>query len=187
MTRLKITPLAIADVKIIAGPMLHDHRGFFGETWNRRDFAEAGIDIDFVQDNRSRCSAAGTVRGLHFQAPPFAQAKLVRVTRGRMFDVVVDLRKSSPSYGCCVAVELAGDDGLQLLIPKGFAHGFCTLEANTEIAYKVDAYYSAAHDRGINWRDPALGIDWPIAAADAVLSQRDRTLPLLRDFATPFA
>ncbi len=184
---LNITSLAIPDVKLIAAPPVHDHRGFFAETWNQRDFAAAGIDADFVQDNRSRCAVAGTVRGLHFQAPPFVQAKLVRVTRGRLLDVVVDLRRSSATYGRSVSVELTGDDGLQLFVPKGFAHGFCALEPDTEIAYKVGAYYSAQHEGGLNWNDPALAIRWPVDAHHAVLSDRDRSLPLLRELATPFA
>jgi dTDP-4-dehydrorhamnose 3,5-epimerase len=158
-----------------------DVRGYFAETYVRRDFSAAGIGQDFVQDNQSLSRAAATVRGLHFQIPPAAQAKLIRVLRGRIFDVVVDLRRSSARYATHVAVELDAETGDQLFVPAGFAHGFCTLEPDTEVLYKVDTVYSAAHDRGINWSDPALGIRWPAAARAAVLSDKDRALPLLRD------
>jgi dTDP-4-dehydrorhamnose 3,5-epimerase len=179
--KLDIRPLAHPDVKLIRAPRMADARGYFAETYVRRDFAVAGIAQDFVQDNQSLSRAAGTVRGLHFQIPPAAQAKLIRVLRGRIFDVAVDLRRSSARYATHVAVELDAETGDQLFVPVGFAHGFCTLAPDTEVLYKVDAVYSAAHDRGINWSDPALGIRWPAAARVAVLSDKDRALPLLRD------
>ena len=145
-----------------------------------------GIDQDFIQDNQSGSHRRGTVRGLHFQIPPFAQAKLVRVLRGRILDVVVDLRRTSPSYGQHLTVELGVDEDEQLFVPAGFAHGFCTLVPDTELYYKVDAVYSAAHERGLNWADPALGIDWPVNHNDAVLSDKDVMLPPLRDLPTYF-
>ena len=147
----------------------------------RRDVCERGVRKiwHFVQDNQSFSVSAGTVRGLHFQIPPFQQAKLVRVLRGKIFDVVVDLRRSSATYGKYIGVELSADGGEQLFVPRGFAHGFCTLVENTEIFYKVDAVYSAAHDRGVHWLDPKLGIHWPIETSRAMLSEKDRTLPAL--------
>lgn len=163
-----------------------DHRGFFSETYNRQRFVEAGIDMEFVQDNHSLSAAMGTIRGLHFQSPPFAQVKLVRVVRGRILDVAVDLRRSSATYGRHVAVELSAENGRQLLVPIGFAHGFCTLEADTEIHYKVSAYYSAAHDKGLAYNDPALGIDWPVTLGEAILSDKDRQQPRLADLAAYF-
>jgi dTDP-4-dehydrorhamnose 3,5-epimerase len=134
-----------------------------------------------VQDNQSFSAQQGTVRGLHYQLPPFAQAKLVRAVSGRLLDVAVDIRRSSPTFGQAVAVELSAAGGEQLFIPAGFAHGFCTLEPDTSLAYKVDAYYSAAHDRGIRWNDPALRIDWPVSEAEAMLSDKDRKQPFLSD------
>ena len=178
---MKIVPTRLADVKLIVPTSHADERGFFAETYNRRAFARAGIDFDFVQDNQSLSTRAGTVRGLHFQTPPHAIAKLVRVGRGAVFDVALDLRRGSPSYGRHVTVTLSAANGSQLLIPVGFAHGFCTLEPDTEVIYKVTGYYSPGHDAGIAWSDPALGIAWPVAPASAVLSERDRGLPLLAD------
>jgi|SRR5438477_1045662 len=177
--KLEIQSLEIADVKLIRGAAFVDRRGEFAETYVRRDFVAAGIAADFVQDNQSRSRASGTVRGLHFQVRPFVQAKLVRVLRGRIFDVAVDLRRNSPHYGRYVAAELAAGSGEQLLVPAGFAHGFCTLEPDTEVFYKVDATYSAAHDRGVNWLDPGLAIRWPIQANEAVLSEKDAALPCI--------
>ena len=181
LMKLDVIPLSLSGVRLIRAKRYLDPRGYFAETYVRRDFADAGIDQEFVQDNQSCSSARGTVRGLHFQIPPFAQAKLVRVLRGRILDVVVDLRRSSPSYGRHLSVELGADTGDQLYVPAGFAHGFCTLVADTEVLYKVDAVYSAEHDRGVNWADPALGIAWPVSEADAVLSPKDAALPALRD------
>lgn len=183
---LRVEPTALSDVKIVNPQRIGDQRGFFSETYNRQRFAEAGIDVEFVQDNHSLSAAAGTIRGLHFQSEPFAQAKLIRVVRGRILDVAVDLRQSSPTFGRHVAVELSAENGSQLLVPIGFAHGFCTLEPDTEIVYKVSAYYSATHDHGLRWNDPALDIDWPVAPTDAVLSDKDRQQPLLSELPAYF-
>lgn len=178
---LSIEETAIPAVKIITTRRFGDARGFFTETWNRKRFAEAGIDLDFVQDNHSLSGPAGTVRGLHFQSPPFAQDKLVRVVRGRILDVAVDIRRSSPTYGRHVAVELSAGNGRQLLVPVGFAHGFCTLEPDTEVLYKVSAYYAPEHDHGIAFDDPDLGIAWPVVPGAAVLSEKDRHHPRLAE------
>ena len=184
---MEILETAIAEVKVLV-PVRHgDHRGFFSEVYNRKRLEAAGIALDFVQDNHSRSARRGTVRGLHFQVPPHAQAKLVRVVRGAAFDVAVDLRRGSPTFGRHVTVTLSADAGNQVLVPEGFAHGLMTLEADTEILYKVSDHYAPDHDQGILWNDPALGIDWPIPPAEAVLSDKDRSLPLLADCATPFA
>ena len=178
--------LRIADVKVLAPKKHGDHRGFFSEVYNKRALAEAGIDIEFVQDNHSLSAEKGTVRGLHFQAPPFAQDKLVRVVRGSVFDVAVDLRKGSATYGEHVSVVLSAEVWNQLLVPIGFAHGFMTLEADTEVVYKVSGYYAPDHDHGLLWNDPALGIRWPIAEEEAVLSDKDRVQPRLSELVTPF-
>lgn len=179
---LSVTSTDIPDVKVITPRRFSDERGFFSETWNSSVLKEeAGIDALFVQDNHSLSRPVGTVRGLHFQSAPFAQDKLVRVTRGRIIDVAVDLRRSSDSYGRHVAVELSADNWRQLWIPAGFAHGFCTLEPDTEVQYKVTAPYSAAHDHGVLWNDPDLAIAWPVAAKDAVLSEKDAAQPRFRD------
>ncbi|MBB6254821.1 dTDP-4-dehydrorhamnose 3,5-epimerase [Nitrospirillum iridis] len=162
-----------------------DERGWFSETWNAEKHAEAGIAGPFVQDNQSLSRVQGTVRGLHFQLQPAAQGKLVRVIRGRILDVAVDLREGSATYGRHVAVELDAEEGWQLWVPVGFAHGFCTLVPDTEIAYKVTAPYSPAHDRGLLWNDPALGIPWPDFAG-AVLSDKDGKLPILAEVGNPF-
>lgn len=183
---LTVTSTAIPDVKVIVPRGFADSRGIFTETYNRARFAEHGIAIDFVQDNQSSSREAGTIRGLHFQGPPAAQAKLVRVVRGRVIDVAVDLRRSSPTYGKWVAEELSADDGKQLLIPAGFAHGFCTLEPDTHVFYKVDAYYAPAQEFGIAWDDPDLAIDWPVSADRVVLSDKDRRLPPLRSLPSYF-
>jgi dTDP-4-dehydrorhamnose 3,5-epimerase len=183
---LSVEPTAIPDVKIVTPTRFGDHRGYFSETYNRQRFVEAGIDTEFVQDNHSLSAAIGTVRGLHFQSEPFAQVKLIRVVRGSIFDVAVDLRRSSPTYGQHVGVELSAENGRQFLIPIGFAHGFCTLEPNTEIQYKVSAYYSAAHDHGLAWNDPALNIAWPVDPAAAVLSDKDHRQPTLAELPVYF-
>ncbi len=176
----------------IHGPLLltlrvfADARGAFVETYSRRDFAAIGIPDEFVQDNQSLSVAAGTVRGLHFQLHPHAQGKLVRVLRGRILDVAVDLRAASPSFGRHVAVELTAGDGQMLWVPPGFAHGFVTRAPETEVAYKVTALYAPECDRSLAWNDPALGIDWGVAAADATLSDKDRRAPLLADLGPAF-
>jgi dTDP-4-dehydrorhamnose 3,5-epimerase len=176
-----IERLGIPDLLLIRPKRHVDSRGYFVETYNQEAFAEIGIHTVFVQDNHSLSLKAGTIRGLHFQSAPFAQSKLVRVLRGRVFDVAVDIRRSSSTFGRYVSVELSAQDGGQILIPAGFAHGFCTLEPETEVVYKVDQYYSASHDRGIRWDDPVIGIDWPIGGQAATLSEKDKNLPLLAD------
>jgi dTDP-4-dehydrorhamnose 3,5-epimerase len=184
---LSVESTIIPEVKIVTPRRFGDHRGFFSETYNRQRFFAAGIDTEFVQDNHSLSAAVGTVRGLHFQSEPFAQAKLIRVVRGSILDVAVDIRRSSPTYGQHAAVELSAENGRQLFVPVGFAHGFCTLEPNTEIQYKVSAYYSAANDHGLAWNDPELGIAWPIAPAKAILSDKDSRQPTLAELPAYFS
>jgi dTDP-4-dehydrorhamnose 3,5-epimerase len=164
-----------------------DARGWFSETWQRERYAAAGIDVDFVQDNHSYSRPAGTLRGIHFQTPPVAQAKLVRCLRGRIWDVAVDLRAGSPTYAKWVAAELTAEGGEQLFVPAGFGHAFLTLEPDTEVAYKVDAFYAPECDAGIAWDDPDLAIDWPLPGVAPELSDKDAKLPRLKDFTSPFA
>jgi len=178
--------LAIPDVKLISLKRHGDARGYFVETWNREVFRQAGIDVDFCQDNQSYSPRKGVVRGLHFQTPPQAQAKLVGVLTGRIFDVVVDLRKASATFARHVTVELDADSGTQLFVPKGFAHGFLTLVPDTTVLYKVDAHYAPANDAGILWSDPDLDIPWPVRAEEVELSAKDASLPRLRDIAVSF-
>jgi dTDP-4-dehydrorhamnose 3,5-epimerase len=164
---VQVLETAIADVKLIK-PVRHvDSRGFLSEVFKASELRKHAIDIDFVQDNHSLSVSKGVVRGLHFQIAPFAQAKLLRVTAGSILDVSVDIRCGSPSYGRHVAVVLSATDWNQIFIPDGFAHGYCTLEPNTEVLYKVNTYYSPKHDRGLLWNDPALGIAWPVSADEA--------------------
>lgn len=183
---MQIEDTGIPDVKIVTPPRFADDRGYFAEWYSRAKLAAAGIGIDFCQDNISLSARTGTLRGLHFQLPPAEQAKLVGVIRGRIFDVALDLRKGSPTYGRHVAVELSAKRGNQLLIPAGFAHGFCTLEPDTLIFYKVSSPFSAAQDSGIYWNDPSLGIDWPVKESEAILSEKDAKLPRLADTDLPF-
>jgi dTDP-4-dehydrorhamnose 3,5-epimerase len=183
---LEVRHLVIPDIKLILPRRFGDPRGFFVETWNRKAFHDIGIDADFCQDNQSHSAPKGTVRGLHFQTPPHAQAKLVSVLRGAIFDVVVDLRKTSPTYRRHVTVELSAEEGHLLFVPKGFAHGFATLAPDTTVLYKVDAHYAPQHDAGILWSDPDLQIVWPLRAEEAVLSAKDAALPRLRTIASPF-
>lgn len=164
----------------------NDNRGVFEETYNRGLWRSVGVEIDFVQDNRSVSVSPYTLRGLHFQRPPFAQAKLVRVGRGRILDVLVDLRATSPTYGSHVAIELSAERGNQVLIPAGFAHAFLTLTSDTEVLYKTSAFYSRAHDGGIRWDDPALDITWPLDGHTPILSAKDEALPLLAEIEAPF-
>jgi dTDP-4-dehydrorhamnose 3,5-epimerase len=178
---LEVTETAIRGVRILVARRLRDERGFFAETWNRDRFHDVGIDMEWVQENHALSAAAGTVRGFHYQVAPAAQAKLIRVVRGAVLDVAVDLRRGSPTFGRHVAVELSAANFRQLLIPVGFAQGYCTLEPDTEIIYKVDHVYIPDAERGIRWDDPALGIDWPVKPEVAVLSEKDRGLPLLAD------
>lgn len=178
---MQMTDTEIVDVKILEPKKFGDERGFFSETWNATAMADAGLDITFVQDNHAYSRDAGTVRGLHYQLMPRAQGKLVRVARGAVLDVAVDIRKGSPTFGKHVAVELSSDNWRQLWVPAGFAHGYCTLAPDTELLYKVTDFYSPDHDCGILWNDPALGINWPVNNADVILSVKDKVMPLLDD------
>ena len=171
---LQIIPTAIPAVKVIVPGKFADTRGVFSETYNKLRFSEHGIDLEFVQDNESCSIKAGTVRGLHFQKPPRAQDKLIRVLHGRIFDVAVDLRTTSSTYGRWVFEELSADNCRQLLVPAGFAHGFCTLEPDTKVFYKVSDYYSSDHDVGVAWNDPDLAISWPVSSECVLLSEKDQ-------------
>ena len=176
---MQVTKTVLDGVVILTPKKLGDQRGFFSETYNRKTLAGLGIDLEFVQDNQSLSVDVGVVRGLHFQTPPFAQDKLVRVVKGRILDVAVDLRRASPTFGQHVAVELSAENWQQLLVPIGFAHGFMTLEPHTEVVYKVTNYYSPENDCGVRWNDPAIGIKWPLPAEQAILSAKDAVLPFL--------
>lgn len=178
---MEISATTIADVKLLRVPVFADERGWFGEIFNRNAFVAAGLPCDFVQDNQSYSARAGTLRGLHWQAEPHAQVKLIRVLRGAVLDVVVDLRRGSSTFGRHVAVELSAENRLQLLVPKGFAHGFLTLEPDTEVLYKVDAAYAPAAERGLHYADPDLAITWPDPPGVRVVSAKDRALPSLRE------
>jgi dTDP-4-dehydrorhamnose 3,5-epimerase len=177
---LEVKELGLPGVKVIVPKRFGDNRGFFSETFNKERYAEAGITSEFVQDNHSLSAEVGTVRGLHFQIAPKAQAKLVRVIRGSILDVSVDIRKSSPTFGKWVSATITAELGEQIHIPVGYAHGFCTLEPNTEVLYKVSDFYAPDLELGIRWDDPAIGIEWPIAVAP-VLSAKDAKNPLLKD------
>jgi len=178
---IRVNQLAIPDLIEIEPATFMDERGWFSETYSQRTYARLGIDAVFVQDNHSYSEKAGTVRGLHYQMQPSAQAKLIRVLRGRAVSVAVDIRRSSPTFGRHAKIELSGGQANQVYIPAGFAHGFCTLEPQTEVFYKASTFYDPANERGINWKDPALGIDWPVRAADAVLSPKDIEHPMLAE------
>lgn len=182
---MQIEATAIADVKLLIPRRFGDDRGFFAETYSRRVLAEAGIDADFVQDNHSVSREVGTVRGLHFQSPPHVQAKLVRCGAGRLFDVAVDIRKGSPTYGQWVGAELSAENGHQLFIPGGFLHGFVTRDPDTEIVYKCSGYYAPECDGAVRFDDPAIGIDWGLTGAPH-LSAKDEAAPLLADLSNPF-
>ena len=176
---MKVVPLKLEGAKLLE-PMVHgDHRGFFMESYNDQIMKDNGINYEFIQDNQSLSVETGVLRGLHYQLNPKAQTKLIRVVSGAIYDVIVDIRKSSPTFGQWVGVILSEDNKRQLLVPKGFAHGFCTLVPNTQVLYKVDEYYSPEHDRGILWNDPALAIDWP--TSQPVLSGKDQSHPVLAD------
>ncbi len=185
--RFTATELALDGVLLINPQRIEDSRGYFMETYRARTFEDFGMPAVFAQDNEAFSGAAGTIRGLHFQAPPYAQAKLVRTVHGAIFDVAVDLRRGSPTFGRWVGVNLSAANGHQLFVPQGFAHGYCTLEPDTTVAYKCDRYYAAEADAGILFSDPAIGIEWPVAIEDAIVSKKDRKLPLLEDVASPFA
>lgn len=176
---------SLSGVVLLTPRRFGDHRGFFAETFSHRAYSEVGIDINFVQDNHSLSSEVGTVRGLHFQAPPTAQAKLVRCGRGAIFDVAVDIRKGSPTYGQWVGYELSAENGAQLFIPAGFAHGFATLKPDSEIVYKCSDYYAPQTEGAVRWDDPAIGIDWPLSC-DPILSDKDAVAPLLSALESPF-
>ncbi len=183
---LAVTSTAIEAVKIITPGSFVDPRGELCETYNRDRLVEHGITLEFVQDTQSVSVKAGTIRGLHFQSSPAAQGKLVRVLRGSIFGVAVDLRRSSPTYGKWTADRLSAADRRQMLMPAGFAHGFCTLEPDTHVFYKVTAGYSPANDLGIAWNDPDLAIDWPVLSGKAILSDRDKRLPAFNSLAAYF-
>ncbi|MEH7548371.1 MULTISPECIES: dTDP-4-dehydrorhamnose 3,5-epimerase [Bacillaceae] len=177
---MNIVETLLPGVKIIEPKVFGDHRGWFMETYNEEILKEAGVDIRFVQDNQSFSAAKGTLRGLHYQLSPKAQTKLVRCTRGSIFDVAIDIRKGSPTFGRWFGIELTAENKKQLLIPKGFAHGFMTLTDDVEVQYKVDELYATEYDRGIIWSDPAIGIEWPMDITP-VLSAKDEKAPLLSD------
>lgn len=176
---MKVTPLKLQGASLLE-PVVHgDNRGFFMESYNEEVMQKAGVNFQFIQDNQSLSAEVGVLRGLHYQLNPKAQAKLIRVLSGVIYDVIVDVRRSSPTFGQWVGVILSEYNKRQLLVPKGFAHGFCTLVPSTQVLYKVDEYYSPENDRGILWNDPSLGIDWPVASP--VLSDKDKRHPLLKD------
>ena len=171
----------IPEVKVVVPQRIGDSRGFFSEVWNARIFGAVGIEATFVQDNHVRNPQKGTVRGLHYQVNPLPQGKLLRVTRGAIFDVAVDIRRGSPTFGRHADAVLSADNWYQLWVPVGFAHGYCTLEDDTEVQYKTTDFYSPAHDRGIAWSDPMLMITWPVTIEKAIVSDRDRALPRLSE------
>ena len=173
-------------VRLIRTRRFSDDRGWFAETFNAAKWAEQGVTVDFVQDNHSMSVPAGTIRGIHFQLPPHAQAKLVRCPRGRVIDYAVDLRRGSPSYGDYVAAELSEENGLQMFVPIGFGHAFITLEPQSEVIYKVSDVYAPELDRGIRWDDPDIAIDWPLEGLTPTLSAKDQALPGLNSFVSPF-
>lgn len=181
---MEVTPTDIPGLVVIKPRVFKDARGFFLETHSRSAFAAAGLDYDFVQDNHAHSGARGVLRGLHFQRPPAAQAKLVWVVRGAVFDVAVDLRQGSPTYGKWFGIELTEDNALRLMVPRGFAHGYVTLTDDVDFMYKVDAPYSPGNDGGIAWNDPEIGVRWPVA--QPILSDKDRAQPTLEKAGSPF-
>ena len=180
---LEVRQLALEGVYEITPDRFGDHRGFFSETYNASRLAEHGLDLTFVQDNQSLSRAAGVLRGLHYQLPPFAQDKLVRVIRGAILDVAVDIRRSSPTFGKWLALEVSAERWNQILVPKGYAHGFVTLLPDTEVVYKVSDRYAPDHERSIRYDDPVIGIDWRVDTQTLVLSDKDARAPLLADAA----
>ncbi|HHG74898.1 MAG TPA: dTDP-4-dehydrorhamnose 3,5-epimerase [Persephonella sp.] len=179
MGKFKKFDTGLEGVCIIEPTVFEDHRGFFMESYNKKDFEEIGLHLDLVQDNHSLSIKAGVLRGLHFQLNPKAQTKIVRVLKGAIYDVVVDIRKGSPTFGKWKGFILTSENKRQILVPKGFAHGVLTLVPNTEIMYKVDEYYSPEHDRSIRWNDPDINIDWPVS--DPILSEKDANAPFLKE------
>jgi dTDP-4-dehydrorhamnose 3,5-epimerase len=176
----------LSGVILLSPRRFGDDRGWFSETWNKQALTKVGIDLDFVQDNHSFSAQIGTVRGLHYQSPPHAQDKLVRASRGRILDVAVDIRVGSPTFGEWVGEELSAENGKQLLVPKGFLHGFATLEPDTEVQYKCTDYYAPECDGAVRFNDPDIGIDWGLSSDQAVLSDKDMVAPFLKDFKSPF-
>ncbi|MEZ5778802.1 MAG: dTDP-4-dehydrorhamnose 3,5-epimerase [Paracoccaceae bacterium] len=183
---MQVEQTILPGVLVLTPRRFGDARGWFSEVWNKATLASIGIATDFVQDNHSHSRDVGTVRGLHFQSPPHAQAKLVRVGRGRVLDVAVDIRKGSPTFGQWTGVELSAENGRQLLIPAGFLHGFITRETDSEVLYKCSDVYAPDCDGAVRFDDPDLSIDWGINSAMAILSDKDRNAPLFRDFVSPF-
>lgn len=187
MSGVVVAPLSLTGAMLLKPRRFTDARGIFAETWNRAAFAVCGVSCDFVQDNWSLSARPNTVRGLHFQAPPHAQDKLVRVARGSILDVIVDIRSGSPTFGSVEAVELSAANGWQLFVPRGFLHGFITREPDTEVTYKCSAYYSPQSEGVVRFDDPDLAIDWGVARSQVILSDKDDAAPAFRDFVTPFA
>ncbi|MEM7268559.1 MAG: dTDP-4-dehydrorhamnose 3,5-epimerase [Pseudomonadota bacterium] len=183
---IQVDDTAIPEVKLVTPRRFGDDRGWFSETWTRSKMQSAGLDFDFSQDNHSYSSEPHTLRGLHYQAPPFAQTKLVRVVRGSVLDVVIDVRVGSPTFMKSVAYELSADTGMQLLAPRGFLHGFLTLTPDTEVVYKVDAPFSAEADGSVRFDDPVLGVDWGVPAEKITLSGKDQDAPRFADWDNPF-
>ncbi len=183
---MDIVETAIPAVRLFVPRRFADDRGWLAETWHRERFAAAGLDAAFVQDNAAFSHRRGTIRGLHFQAPPHAQGKLVAVAAGAVFDVALDLRQDSPTYGRHVSAVLSAEHGEAMWVPPGFAHGFCTLSEATLVTYKMTANYAPSHERGVRWNDPALAIAWPVDATEAVVKVLDQNLPLLADVGAPF-
>ena len=181
-----IARTCLPGVLILTPPCFGDERGWFRRTWSAEMMAEAGLTRPFVQDNHAMSTRRGVVRGLHFQAPPRAQDKLLRVVRGAVLDVAVDIRRGSPTYGRSVAVELSEDDGRQLLVPRGFAHGYLTLTERCDVLYKVSDTYAPETEGGLLWSDPALGIDWPVGADEVTVNARDAAWPTLAELESPF-
>jgi len=183
---MKVERRVLDGVLVLTPARYGDARGYFSETWNRQRFAEAGLDTSFVQDNESLSATQGTVRGLHYQAPPSAQGKLVRVVAGAIRDIVVDVRCGSPDFGRWEAIELSCEAGNQLFVPRGFLHGFVTLTPDTLVQYKVDAPYDSAADGAVAWNDPDLAVDWGIAPEDATVSAKDAAAPAFGNWTSPF-
>ena len=183
---MDITTTKVPGVLVLKPRRFADVRGYFVETYNAQLFGQSGIRVHFVQDNQSFSLRKGTIRGLHFQLPPAVQVKLIRVLRGSIFDVAVDLRLESPTYGQWVTLQISAESGEQIFVPRGFGHGFCTLEPNTEVAYKVDSYYAPELESGVVWNDSALNIPWPVGMNEAILSEKDRKLGTFKDLASPF-
>jgi dTDP-4-dehydrorhamnose 3,5-epimerase len=180
---MHVERLAFPEVLLITPERFGDERGWFSQAYVKRELEALGLRDVFLQDNQAFSAQRGTLRGLHLQVPPEPISKLIRVLKGAIYDVAVDVRASSPTYGRWVAAELSADNGRQLYCPRGFAHAYLTLTADTEVFYKIDGYYAPKCERGLRWNDPAIGIDWPVAEADLTINDRDRALPLLADFA----